>query len=191
MQFSVNNMEIELVQGDITELDIDAITNAANSSLILGAGVAGAIYRKGGQQIQDECNAIGYCEVGNAVITTGGNLKAKHVIHAVGPRMGEGQEKEKLAKAIHAVLSISEKHHLNSVAIPAISTGIFGFPMKECASIMAQKLIDFSYEMRAHLHRVLVCLYDSVAYQIFSTAFMEALSKVDDENKDTTLLLDE
>ena len=191
MEFTVNGLLIELVQGDITELNTDAITNAANSSLVLGAGVAGAIYRKGGQAIQDECNTIGHCNVGKAVITTGGNLKAKHVIHAVGPRMGEGQEHAKLASAIQAVLELAEENKLGSVAIPAISTGIFGFPMKDCAVIMSQKLTDYSYEMRAYLHHVQVCLYDAVTYQIFKTAFMDTLSTIDDDKKDSTLLLDE
>ncbi|MEE8268629.1 MAG: macro domain-containing protein, partial [Nitrospinaceae bacterium] len=96
MKLQVNQSEIELVQGDITESDTDAIVNAANSQLTLGAGVAGAIRSKGGPSIQEECNAIGHCPVGGAVITGGGNLKARHVIHTVGPRQGEGDEETKL-----------------------------------------------------------------------------------------------
>ncbi len=92
MKLQVNQSEIELIQGDITENDTDAIVNAASSQLILGAGVAGAIRSKGGPSIQEECNAIGHCPVGGAVITGGGNLKARHVVHAVGPRQGEGDE---------------------------------------------------------------------------------------------------
>ena len=94
MLIKINNKTLELAEGDITELNTDAIVNAANASLILGAGVAGAIRAKGGPSIQQECDEIGGCPVGGAVITGGGNLKARHVIHAVGPRKGEGDEEE-------------------------------------------------------------------------------------------------
>ncbi|MEM4637114.1 MAG: macro domain-containing protein, partial [Nitrososphaerota archaeon] len=90
---------IELIKGDITDLEVDVIVNAANSSLKMGGGVAGAILRKGGRVIQEECDKIGYCPVGGAVITSAGNLKARYVIHAVGPRMGEGDEDRKLRSA--------------------------------------------------------------------------------------------
>ena len=99
MELTIKNSKIKLVQGDITELSTDAIVNAANAQLILGGGVAGAIRRKGGPKIQEECNNIGGTFTGGAVITTGGELKAKNVIHAVGPRMGEGNEDEKLKNA--------------------------------------------------------------------------------------------
>lgn len=191
MEFNLNKLRVSLVQGDITDLDVDAITNAANSSLVLGAGVAGAIYRKGGPVIQEECNAIGHCDVGKAVITSGGNLKARHVIHAVGPRMGEGNEDQKLAGAVRSTLVIAEENQLGAVALPAISTGVFGFPIRKCATIMAREIHEYSFEMRSHLHHVLICLYDSIAYQIFSDAFQDTLGVNDDESKDTTLLLDE
>ena len=100
MQCKINESILELVQGDITELDTDAIVNAANAQLVLGGGVAGAIRRKGGPEIQAHCNKVGPIRVGEAAITTAGKLKAKHVIHAVGPRMGEGAEDEKLKNAI-------------------------------------------------------------------------------------------
>ena len=191
MKFTLNNLEISLVQGDITNLDVDAITNAANNALVLGAGVAGAIYRKGGPDIQAECNAIGHCDVGKAVITTGGRLTARHVIHAVGPRMGEGNEDNKLASAVRETLLVAEENRLSSVAMPAISTGIFGFPMRRCAEIMSHEIQEFSFEMRAYLNHVIVCLYDSIAFQIFSDAFTEQLGTKDDKNQDSTLLLDE
>ncbi len=94
MEILVNKTEIKLILGDISESATTAIVNAANSHLILGAGVAGAISRKGGPDVQEECNAIGHCPVGEAVVTSGGNLRAKYVIHAVGPRMGEGDEEK-------------------------------------------------------------------------------------------------
>src|ERR1041385_3167732 len=107
MQTIINGVSLELVQGDITDLDVDAIVNAANSYLVLGAGVAGAIDEKGGPSIQAECDAIGQCNVGNAVITDGGDLPAKHVIHAVGPVSGEGDEEAKLASATRASLHLT------------------------------------------------------------------------------------
>ncbi|NDJ86325.1 MAG: macro domain-containing protein [Chloroflexi bacterium] len=190
MRFSVNHMTVDLVQGDITELDTDAITNAANSSLILGAGVAGAIRRKGGPSIQKECNKIGRCEVGGAVITGAGNLKARHVIHAVGPRKGDRDADAKLASAVRSVLKLAEDHQLESVALPAISTGIFAFPMDDCARIMANEVIDYSFEARAYLQHVVICLYGEAAYEAFRGIFRDTISRVNDTYKDSTLVLD-
>jgi O-acetyl-ADP-ribose deacetylase (regulator of RNase III) len=189
MQIILNSMQIELYQGDITELSTDAITNAANSQLQLGGGVAGAIARKGGPAIQQECNKIGHCDVGKAVITTGGKLPAKYVIHAVGPRMGEGDEHNKLASAVQSTLELAEQKGLESVALPAISTGIFGFPVDDAAKIMADKVIKFSYEERAHLSRVVVALYDKDTYEVFRKAFSKALDELDDDSQMGTVLL--
>ena len=116
MKVNINQSSIELIDGDITEQDTDAIVNAANAQLILGAGVAGAIKRKGGPKIQKECNEIRGTIVGGAVITSGGNLKARHVIHAVGPRMGEGDEDNKLKNATLNSLKVAEKKGLKSIA---------------------------------------------------------------------------
>ncbi|MFQ5715943.1 MAG: macro domain-containing protein [Nitrospinales bacterium] len=138
MKIQVGTSAIEIVRADITESEADAIVNAANSELILGGGVAGAIRRKGGPSIQEECLAIGHCPVGGAVMTGGGRLKAKHVIHAVGPRMGEGEEEEKLRGANLNSLKRAEEKRLSSIAFPAISSGIFGFPMEACARVMLQ-----------------------------------------------------
>ena len=125
MQHEINDTIIELIRGDITECETDAIVNAANDRLILGGGVAGAIRKKGGPAIQEECNKIGGTFVGGAVITTGGNLKAKYVIHAVGPQMGEGDEDNKLKNATVNSLKVADENGLKSIAFPAISTGIF------------------------------------------------------------------
>ncbi len=122
---------------------VDAIVNAANARLILGAGVAGAIHRKGGPTIQAECNQIGGTFVGEAVITGGGTLPAKHVIHAVGPQMGEGNEDEKLRNATLNSLKLMDRHHLETIAFPAISTGIYGFPIDRCATIMLSTTIEY------------------------------------------------
>ncbi len=126
MQVKINKTFLELTQGDITDQTTDAIVNAANTALQLGGGVAGAIRRKGGPKIQEECNKIGGTYVGGAVITTGGNLKAKYVIHAVGPIHGDEHEDAKLKDATLNSLILADKKNLKSIAFPAISTGIFG-----------------------------------------------------------------
>ena len=158
---------IELVKGDITELEVDAIVNAANSRLKMGGGVAGAILRKGGWSIQEECDKIGYCPVGGAVITGAGRLKARYVIHAVGPRMGEGDEDRKLRDATLNSLKLAEEHGVRSIAFPAISTGIFGFPKDRCAKIMLRTAADY-LKAGSGIEKVIFCLYDDETYQIFA-----------------------
>ncbi len=164
---TVNNSLIKIVQGDITDLDTDVIVNAANAQLILGGGVAGAIRRTGGSTIQEECNKIGGTFVGGAVITTGGNLKAKHVIHAVGPRMGEGDEDSKLTNAVLNSLKLMDEHKLKTIAFPAISTGIFGYPIERCAKIMiftARKFLAGETQIK----EVIFCLYTKSDYEVFN-----------------------
>jgi O-acetyl-ADP-ribose deacetylase (regulator of RNase III) len=179
MQTTINDVVIELVQGDITDLDTDAIVNAANSQLILGAGVAGAIRRKGGPGIQDECFSIGYCDVGSAVITGGGNLKARYVIHAVGPRMGEGSESGKLANAVRTSLALAEANQLRSIALPAISTGVFGYPLEGCADVMLRVIIDYTFEELEYLEQITVCLYDASSFHIFVNEFKKKLQELE------------
>ncbi len=167
MELNIAGRTLELVQGDITEMDTDAIVNAANAQLILGGGVAGAIRRKGGPQIQQECDRIGGTFVGGAVITTGGKLKAKHVIHAVGPRMGEGAEDEKLRNATLNSLKRADEHRLKSIAFPAISTGIFGFPIQRCAEIMLTAAVEY-LRGATGLERVVFCLYGQDSFDVFA-----------------------
>ncbi len=174
---TVNGVSIELVKGDITDLALDAIVNAANSHLVLGAGVAGAIARKGGPAIQDECDRIGHCDVGKAVITGGGRLPAKHVIHAVGPMMGEGREREKLAGATRSSLEVAAANGLTSIALPAISTGVFGYPLDGCASVMLGTIIDFAAGPSTSLKRIVLCLYDERAYRIFAETLRHLLDQ--------------
>ncbi len=124
---------IELFQGDITKLEVDAIVNAANSRLAGGGGVDGAIHRAGGPAIMAECRTIGSCPTGEAVITTAGNLPAKYVIHTVGPvyRGGASGEAKLLQNAYANSLGLAEKHGLKSIAFPSISTGVYGYPIAE------------------------------------------------------------
>jgi O-acetyl-ADP-ribose deacetylase (regulator of RNase III) len=166
VKVDIEKHSLELIEGDITEMQTDAIVNAANAQLVLGGGVAGAIRKKGGPEIQEECNKIGGTFVGGAVITTGGNLKAKHVIHAVGPRMGEGNEDEKVKNATLNSLKVADENHLQSISFPAISTGIFGFPIKRCAEIMLKTTIDY-LKGQTGLKRVIFCLFGQDSYQVF------------------------
>jgi len=166
MELTVNNSKIKLVQGDITELATDVIVNAANAQLILGGGVAGAIRRKGGPSIQEECNTIGGTFVGGAVITTGGELKAKYVIHAVGPRMGEGNEDEKLKNATLNSLKLMDDNNLKTIAFPAISTGIFGYPIDRCARIMISNAKDY-LAGETQIEEVIFCLYSASDFKVF------------------------
>ncbi len=159
---------VRLVSADLTEREVDAIVNAANSRLQHGGGVAGAIVRKGGRVIQEESDKIGYVPVGGAAITTGGTLKAKYVIHAVGPRMGEGDEDNKLKNAINNVLKLAAEERLTSISIPAISAGIFGFPKDRCAKILVGGTVSFLRENpESSLRMVEFCIFDKEAYEFF------------------------
>jgi O-acetyl-ADP-ribose deacetylase (regulator of RNase III) len=164
----VNRTTIRLVSADLTERDVDAIVNAANSHLQHGGGVAGAIVRKGGKIIQDESDKIGYVPVGGAAITTAGTLKARYVIHAVGPRMGEGDEDNKLRRAINSVLALAAEQGLRSISAPAISAGIFGFPKDRCAKIlMAETAAFLKGNPAGTLELVEFCIVDNDAYALF------------------------
>ena len=165
-EINIGNSKIKLIQGDITDLGTDAIVNAANAQLVLGGGVAGAIRRKGGPKIQEECNKIGGTFVGGAVITTGGNLKAKRVIHAVGPRMGEGNEDERLKNATLNSLKLMDEHELKTIAFPAISTGIFGYPIENCAKIMISTAKEY-LSGETQIEEVIFCLYSIPDFEVF------------------------
>ncbi len=171
MEVKFHHTTLRLLQADITEMAVDAIVNAANSALQLGAGVAGAILRKGGAIIQSECDALGGTPVGTAVITTGGALKAKYVIHAVGPMLGEGNEDDKLRNATRNSLKLAEHHHLTSIAFPAISTGIFGFPIERCANIMLATTVEY-VRNETSLEEVSFCLWGKDAFAIFQRALI-------------------
>ena len=167
MQIKINDTLLELIEGDITEADTEAIVNAANEALVLGGGVAGAIRTKGGPSIQAECNTISPTCVGAAVKTTAGNLKANYIIHAVGPRMGEEKEDVKLKCATLNSLVLADRDGIKTLTFPAISTGIFGFPMDRCAEIMLQTTIDY-LKGETNLERVAFCLYGLGSYKIFA-----------------------
>jgi O-acetyl-ADP-ribose deacetylase (regulator of RNase III) len=158
---TIGSTVVRLVSADLTERDVDAIVNAANSRLQHGGGVAGAIVRKGGQVIQEESDAIGFVPVGSAAMTSAGKLKTRQVIHAVGPMMGEGDEDNKLKHAITSVLKLASEKRLHSISVPAISAGIFGFPKDRCAKILVGETAETS------LLLVEFCIIDNEAYDQF------------------------
>jgi O-acetyl-ADP-ribose deacetylase (regulator of RNase III) len=134
-------LTVEVLQGDLTEQDVDAIVNAANNDLILGGGVAGAIARRGGPTIQAECRAIGTIEVGDAAITGGGQLRARFVVHAASMRLGGHTSTESLRSSTRRSLEIASERGLQSIAFPAVGTGIAHFPLEDCARIMLEEVV--------------------------------------------------
>ncbi|MDY7080590.1 MAG: macro domain-containing protein [Chloroflexota bacterium] len=174
MRIQINRTSLELVEGDITELDTDGIVNAANERLAHGGGVAGVISRKGGPAIRRESNEWvrrhGPVATGSAAITSGGNLEARYVIHAVGPRFtveGASRSAQLLASAIHSALQLADERGLQSVALPAISTGIFGYPIEEAAQVMLEAAIAY-LRGETGLVLVLFCLYGQFAFDVFA-----------------------
>jgi len=172
LEKKVNHTILRLVSADLTGREVDAIVNAANTHLQHGGGVAGAIVRKGGQIIQDESNTIGYVPVGGAAITGAGRLKARFVIHAVGPRMGEGEEDAKLRKAVTSVLALATDKRFKSISMPAISAGIFGFPKDQCAKILVAGSVGFlKSNPGTTLELVEFCIVDREAFEYFKGEF--------------------
>jgi O-acetyl-ADP-ribose deacetylase (regulator of RNase III) len=141
LTWRTGSLTIDVLQGDLTQQDADAIVNAANNDLILGGGVAGAIGRRGGPSIQQECRAIGSIEVGDAAITGGGELKARYVIHAASMRLGGRTSAESLRHSTRRSLAIASERGLHSIAFPAVGTGIAHFPLDACARIMLEEVV--------------------------------------------------
>lgn len=172
---TIAGKNIRLTRGDITREDVDAIVNAANSSLMGGGGVDGAIHRAGGPQILEECKQIramqGQLPAGQAVITSGGNLKARHVIHTVGPvwRDGTANEEETLASAYRESLNLAAQYDLKTVAFPSISTGAYGFPLDKAAPIAVSTAIDFLKQETSVLE-IRFVLFDAFAFNEFQKA---------------------
>jgi O-acetyl-ADP-ribose deacetylase (regulator of RNase III) len=163
---------IEIRQGDITEMDTDAIVNAANNELQLGGGIAGAIRHKGGPRIQAECDEIGTIPVGGAAITSGGNLKARHVIHAASMQLGGPASAHSLRSSTAHALRIAAQNNLETIAFPAVGTGIAGFPLRECAEIMLRETAKH-FEGPTSLEKVSFVLFDEEALAVFEEVFAE------------------
>jgi|SRR6056297_326775 len=161
-------INVSIIHDDITNRETEAIVNPANKNLILGDGVAGAIRSKGGNIIQQKCNELSPIKIGQAVITPAGNLPQKFVIHAVGPRAGEGNREVLLRNSVLNSLKISEKNKIKSISFPAISTGIFGYPMKEAANVILGSINNYrTKNKKSCLKLIEVVLYDKNSYNIF------------------------
>lgn len=162
--------KIIFMKGDITEVDVDAIVNAANNELILGGGVAGAIRTKGGPRIQEECDRIGSIRLGEAVVTTAGNLKAYYVIHAASMHLGGKTTSDSLRNATRNSLLRAEEKGFKTIAFPAIGTGVAGFPMEECANVMVKEVLEH-LKSRSSLEKISFVLCDDAALKTFEGAY--------------------
>jgi O-acetyl-ADP-ribose deacetylase (regulator of RNase III) len=170
MQVQVNQTRLELVQGDITLQDTDAIANAANSSLLGGGGVDGAIHRAAGPELLAECRTLGGCATGDAKITKGYRLRARHVIHTVGPvYRGSPHDAELLASCYRRSLSLAALNHLRSVAFPSISTGAYGYPVEEAAPIALKTVVEF-LNTPSSIELVRFVLFDQLTFQAYERA---------------------
>jgi O-acetyl-ADP-ribose deacetylase (regulator of RNase III) len=181
METKIGKTTLRLVTGDIADQDTDAVVTAAHWRLNKGTGTDGTIHTKGGPRIYEECQRIGGCPIGDAVITTGGDLKARHVIHAVGPvwRGGDEQEPKLLASAYRRSLQVAVQHGLRSISFPSISTGAFAYPIRLAAPIALRTIIEFVERERHSLDQVRVVLYtreDDKAYTVFAVALEQILS---------------
>ncbi len=165
-EFKFKDKTIKIIHGDITEEDTKAIVNAANSHLKHGGGVAGAIVRKGGSIIQEESDKIGFVPTGSAAITTAGKLKADYVIHTVGPVWGEGDEHNKLKSAVKSALRVAEEHKIESISLPAISSGIFGFPKDEAVKIIFETAVNF-LKTSKYVKEIHFCNIDELTSNLF------------------------
>jgi O-acetyl-ADP-ribose deacetylase len=182
VETKIGKTTLRLVTGDIAEQDTDAVVTAAHWRLNKGMGTDGTIHTKGGPRIYDECRRIGGCPIGDAVITTGGNLKARHVIHAVGPvwRGGDEDEPKLLASAYRRSLQVAVQHGLHSISIPSISTGAFVYPLRLAAPIALKTIIEFLEQEQHNLDEVRMVLYnreDDTAYTVFARTLEQILSK--------------
>lgn len=169
MQVTINQSTLELVQGDITSQDVEAIVNAANNSLLGGGGVDGAIHRAAGPELLAECRTLHGCATGDAKITRGYRLKARHVIHTVGPvYSGAPQDAELLASAYRRSLEVASENHLQSMAFPSISTGAYGYPVQQAAPLALKTVLEY---LTAHTDITLVrfVLYDARTFDAYKT----------------------
>lgn len=168
---TIGNCTLELVQGDITRQETEALVNAANTTLLGGGGVDGAIHRAGGPQILEECRKLGGCKTGDAKISTGGRLKARYVIHTVGPvyRDGQHDEPDLLASCYRRSLEVASEKGISTIAFPSISTGAYGYPLNEAAPI-ALKTVIASVKLHPEIRQVRFVLFGEEAFKAYQNA---------------------
>jgi O-acetyl-ADP-ribose deacetylase (regulator of RNase III) len=171
-------MRIEIVKADITKLEVDAIVNAANSSLLGGGGVDGAIHRAAGPELLLECRSLGGCETGQAKITKGYNLPAKYVIHAVGPvwQGGGNDEPALLASCYRSSLQLAVEHDIKTIAFPAISCGVYGYPVEDAARIAVKETADF-LSSNDSIEKVYLTCFGEDVYEAYRKAFEDVFKK--------------
>ncbi len=179
MEKKIGSTVVKLVQGDITDQKTDAIVTAANSGLRGGGGVDGAIHKKAGPRLLDECREIGMCPTGSAVITGAGNLPARHVIHAVGPVWSGGtrEEEEKLAGAYRTSLELADKHDCKSIAFPSISTGIYGYPADKAAETAMKTVTAYIKGVETKLKEIVFVLFDDKTFDHYRKALIRITSQ--------------
>lgn len=171
MKAKVNKVTIQIVQDDVLSQPIAGLVNPTDPNLHVNPTLSA----KAGPSLQQACNTIGWCEVGSAVITDAGDMELEKIIHAVGPRWGEGSERGKLANVTLQCLRLAEQSHLKSLAVPALSTGTLGYPVENCAKTMLTQIIDFTFDNPRYLRTIIVCLDNALAYQIFKAEFAAQL----------------
>lgn len=178
MQAKINKIQVRVLQAEILTLPVDGFVTVTDPNL----GVSPGLLSAAGEQIQKEAADIGWCEVGSAVVTSAGKMEnMKNIIHAVGPRWGEGAERGKLENVTWQCLTLAEQNHLKSLALPAISIGALGYPVESCARIMLTRVIDYTFEDLKYLRNIVIALQDEVT----ATVFIEEFERQIHELKDT------
>ena len=177
----VKNTEIKVIRADITGLAVDAIVNAANNKLVMGGGVAGAIKKKGGREIEDEAVKAGPIKIGEAVVTGAGKLPSKYVIHAATMGMDFATDEIKIRAATGSALKEADKLNLNSIAFPALGCGTGGYPYLASAKIMAQEILKYLREEKTSLKEIIFCLYDEDALEVFNKGVISYIEHVLDK----------
>jgi O-acetyl-ADP-ribose deacetylase len=181
MKSTLNKINLELAIGTVAEQAVDAIVITATPDLSLKTDIGQEILLIGGKVIEEECRAIGFCDMGQVVLTSGGDLPSKQIIHAVGPVVGTGNERGKLSSAIWNALRLAEEQQVKVIAFSAISVGQFGYPVEGCAAVMAQKIVDFTFEDLENIHTIRVMLPDLSIYSLFEEIFSKEIQTALDE----------
>ncbi len=163
MKAKINKVTIHVTQDDILSLPVQAIVNSTDPNMSLSP----RLLERAGASLVQACSHIGWCDVGNAVATTAGNLPFMQIIHAVGPRWGEGSERGKLANVTQACLHLADHHRLRSLAMPAIATGALGYPIENCAKTMLTQIINFILDGPRHIKLIVLCVEDTASYHVF------------------------
>ena len=174
MKAKINKVTVRLTRETVLTVDAAGVVNATDPNLSLPP----EFVAKAGIEVVRECTIIGWCDVGTATVTTAGGLAAEKIIHAVGPRWGEGSERGKLASATWECLHLAEENSLKSIALPAISTGAMGYPLENCATTMITQIVDFTFEDLKHLRTIILCLPDELAFDAFKREFKQQLEQL-------------